>query len=95
VVFRTLYYDSKTYKPDPTLATPKEGQDFLGDYEKGLLTVGRFDTVSLVREGPLDQGTDRTLSRWKALLDISTTLGCQVYCLETQTITCSRMVYDL
>ncbi|ORY33011.1 translation initiation factor eIF 4e-like domain-containing protein [Naematelia encephala] len=41
----TLYYDSKSFKPDPAQSTPKDGQAFLGDYEKGLLTVGSFDTV--------------------------------------------------
>jgi translation initiation factor 4E len=43
---RTLYYDSKSYKPDPALAAPKEGEVLLDDYEKSLLTVGKFDTVS-------------------------------------------------
>ncbi|KAL7421151.1 hypothetical protein Q5752_004036 [Cryptotrichosporon argae] len=37
----TLYYDSKTYKPEP-----KEGKEgVLADYELSLLTVGKFDTV--------------------------------------------------
>ena len=42
---RTLYFDSKSYKPDPGLIQPKEGESFLGDYEKSLVTVGKFDTV--------------------------------------------------
>ncbi|KAK4688120.1 translation initiation factor 4E, partial [Tremellales sp. Uapishka_1] len=41
----TLFFDSKSHKPDPILATPKEGDAFLGDWEKSLVTVGRFDTV--------------------------------------------------
>lgn len=41
----TLFYDSKNYKPDPGLATPREGEPFLGDYELSLVTVGNFDTV--------------------------------------------------
>ena len=44
---RTLYYDSKSYKPDPVMATPKEGEAVLADYELSLLTVGRFETVSI------------------------------------------------
>ncbi|RXK38470.1 hypothetical protein M231_04235 [Tremella mesenterica] len=40
-----IYYDSKTYKPDTSLAVPKEGDTFLNDYEKTLLTVGKFETV--------------------------------------------------
>ncbi|OXG94881.1 translation initiation factor 4E [Cryptococcus neoformans A2-102-5] len=41
----TLYYDSKTYKPDPSLIAPKQGDKILADYEMTLLTVGKFDTV--------------------------------------------------
>ncbi|WWC98171.1 hypothetical protein V866_005062 [Kwoniella sp. B9012] len=43
----TLFFDSKTYKPDPsTLAqSQKEGGKALTEYEMTLLTVGRFDTV--------------------------------------------------
>jgi hypothetical protein len=48
MISRTLYYDSKTYKPDTSLAS-RDGQAYLGDYEKGLLTVGRFETVRLLR----------------------------------------------
>jgi len=50
---RTLFFDSKSYKPDPVLATPREGEAFLGDWEKSLLTVGKFDTVSVI---PHSQG---------------------------------------
>lgn len=41
----TLYFDSKNFKPDPSFVSAKEGET-LGDYEKSLVTVGRFDTVS-------------------------------------------------
>ncbi|KJE04207.1 translation initiation factor 4E [Cryptococcus gattii NT-10] len=41
----TLYYDSKTYKPDPSLIAPRQGDKILADYEMTLLTVGKFDTV--------------------------------------------------
>lgn len=38
---RTLYYDSKTYKPDPA----KKKADLLNPWEASLLHVGTFDTV--------------------------------------------------
>ncbi|WVW79569.1 hypothetical protein I302_101538 [Kwoniella bestiolae CBS 10118] len=41
----TLFFDSKTYKPDPTAIAPKDGGKALTDYELTLLTVGKFDTV--------------------------------------------------
>ncbi|WWC91014.1 uncharacterized protein L201_005954 [Kwoniella dendrophila CBS 6074] len=41
----TLFFDSKTYKPDPTSLPKKEGEKALTDYEMTLLTVGKFDTV--------------------------------------------------
>ncbi|ORX39257.1 hypothetical protein BD324DRAFT_649340 [Kockovaella imperatae] len=43
----TLYFDAKSFKPPPGLSNggTKEGQSLLGDYEKSLVTVGRFDTV--------------------------------------------------
>ncbi|ODN97342.1 translation initiation factor 4E [Cryptococcus wingfieldii CBS 7118] len=40
----TLYYDSKTYKPDPSTLPQKQG-DILADYEMTLLTVGKFETI--------------------------------------------------
>ncbi|GFZ47218.1 hypothetical protein JCM24511_04961 [Saitozyma sp. JCM 24511] len=40
----TIYFDSKTYKPDPAVMR-KEGEPVLGEYERSLLVVGRFDTV--------------------------------------------------
>lgn len=46
---RTLFFDSKTFKPAPGLVTPKEGEPQLTDWEKTLVTVGRFDTVCLVQ----------------------------------------------
>ena len=43
---RTLYFDSKSLKASALPQTPaQDGQAFLGDYEKSLLTVGKFDTV--------------------------------------------------
>lgn len=46
---RTLFFDSKTFKPAPGLVTPKEGEPQLSDWEKTLVTVGRFDTVCPVQ----------------------------------------------
>jgi hypothetical protein len=43
----TLFFDSKSFKPPSEMVTPKEGETFLGDYEKSLVTVGKFDTVGL------------------------------------------------
>jgi len=57
---RTLYFDSKSYKPDPGLVTPKEGEAFLGDYELSLVTVGKIDTVS--RDHPSDADIQRLTS---------------------------------
>ncbi|CAD6572973.1 MAG: hypothetical protein TREMPRED_000698 [Tremellales sp. Tagirdzhanova-0007] len=41
----TLHFDSKSYKPDPISSTSKEGATPLGDYEKSLVTIGKFDTI--------------------------------------------------
>ncbi|WRT69266.1 uncharacterized protein IL334_006250 [Kwoniella shivajii] len=41
----TLFFDSKTYKPDTTSVPKKEDGSVLADYEMTLLTVGKFDTV--------------------------------------------------
>ncbi|WVF65353.1 hypothetical protein IAT40_000079 [Kwoniella sp. CBS 6097] len=41
----TLFFDSKTYKPDTSTMQKKEGGSALSEYEMSLLTVGRFDTV--------------------------------------------------
>ena len=66
----TLFFDSKSYKPPSEMVTPKEGEQFLGDYEKSLVTVGTFETVSTIS---LIQLTPRL----KALPGISTTSGCR------------------
>ncbi|OCF40601.1 hypothetical protein I317_05611 [Kwoniella heveanensis CBS 569] len=41
----TLFFDSKTYKPDTSAMQKKEGGSALSEYEMSLLTVGKFDTV--------------------------------------------------
>ncbi|WWC63818.1 uncharacterized protein I303_106423 [Kwoniella dejecticola CBS 10117] len=41
----TLFFDSKTYKPDPSILAQKETGKALTEYEMTLLTVGKFDTV--------------------------------------------------
>ncbi|WVQ93028.1 hypothetical protein IAU59_000091 [Kwoniella sp. CBS 9459] len=41
----TLFFDSKTYKPDTAAMQKKEGGSALSEYEMSLLTVGKFDTV--------------------------------------------------
>jgi translation initiation factor 4E len=43
----TLFFDAKSFVPPSEMVTPKEGQGFLGDYEKSLVTVGKFDTVGV------------------------------------------------
>lgn len=52
----TLFFDAKSFVPPSEMVTPKEGQGFLGDYEKSLVTVGKFDTVCWLvpRLGSLD-----------------------------------------
>lgn len=49
----TLYFDSKNFKPDPIFVSKREGE-VLGDYEKSLVTVGKFETVGIAWHGALE-----------------------------------------